>query len=105
MINVVQAIVRYVPQTLGGTTLALACVSNALNKPKPLKLDVSLPSFHDIRWSLARLLYLFNTQLERNVATFTMGLILPLGRKICITLFVCYAFGTPRLLYCSCSKG
>lgn len=69
MINVVQAIVRYVPQTLDGTSLALACVSNALNTPKPLKLDVSLPSFHDIRWSLARLFFLFNIQLERNVAT------------------------------------
>ncbi|XP_045808368.1 putative ion channel POLLUX-like 2 isoform X2 [Trifolium pratense] len=75
MINVVQAIVRYVPQTLGGTSLPLACVSNALNKPTPLKLDVSLPSFHDIRWTLARLLYLFNIQLERNVATFFLVLL------------------------------
>ncbi|PNY07805.1 ion channel pollux-like protein, partial [Trifolium pratense] len=96
MINVVQAIVRYVPQTLGGTSLPLACVSNALNKPTPLKLDVSLPSFHDIRWTLARLLYLFNIQLERNVATLTMGLILPLGGKVCIALLVSYAFGTLR---------
>ncbi|XP_013468752.3 putative ion channel POLLUX-like 2 isoform X2 [Medicago truncatula] len=76
MINVVQAIVRYVPQTLDGTSLALACVSNALNTPKPLKLDVSLPSFHDIRWSLARLFFLFNIQLERNVATFFLVLLI-----------------------------
>ncbi|XP_004495400.1 putative ion channel POLLUX-like 2 isoform X1 [Cicer arietinum] len=75
MINVVQAIIRDVPQTLSGTSLPLACISNALNKPKPLKLDVSLPSFHDIRWSFARLLYLFNIQLERNVATFFVVLL------------------------------
>ncbi|WJX11871.1 hypothetical protein P8452_02429 [Trifolium repens] len=67
MINVVQAIVRYVPLTLGGTSLPLASVSNALNKPKPLKLDVSLPSYHDTRWSLARLLYLFLTYNSREM--------------------------------------
>lgn len=69
VVNVVQAMVQNVPQALGGTSLPLACVSNALNKPTPLKLDVSLPSFNDIRWNLARLVYLFNIQLERNVAT------------------------------------
>lgn len=69
MTSAVQAIVRDVPLTLGAASLPLASVSNTLNNPKPLKLDVSLPSIHDIRWSLARLLYLFNIQLERNVAT------------------------------------
>lgn len=76
MIKVGQAVVPYVFQTLSATSLPLACVSNALNKPKPLNLDVSLPSFHDIRWSLARLLYLFNIQLERNVATFFVVLLI-----------------------------
>jgi hypothetical protein len=80
MINVVQAIVRYVPQTLGGTSLPLACVSNALNKPKPLKLDVSLPSFHDTTWSLARLLYLFLTYNSREM----------LPRKLITSLSVGY---------------
>ncbi|XP_014514750.1 putative ion channel POLLUX-like 2 [Vigna radiata var. radiata] len=70
-----QALLPYLCQTHIATSLPLACVSNALNKPKPLNLDVSLPSFHDIRWSLARLLYLFNIQLERNVATFLVVLI------------------------------
>lgn len=69
VMNVVQAMVQNMPQALGGTSLPLACVSNALNKPTPLKLDVTLPSLQDIRWNLARLVYLFNIQLERNVAT------------------------------------
>ncbi|KAG4919610.1 hypothetical protein JHK85_057891 [Glycine max] len=69
MIKVGQAVLPHVFQTCSATSLPFACVSNALNKPKPLNLDVSLPSIHDIRWSLARLLYLFNIQLERNVAT------------------------------------
>ncbi|KAL2325181.1 hypothetical protein Fmac_024239 [Flemingia macrophylla] len=76
MIKVGQAVLPYVLQTHCATSLPLACVSNALNKPKPLNLDVSLPSFHDVSWSLARLLYLFNIQLERNVATFFVVLLL-----------------------------
>ncbi|TKY51939.1 putative ion channel POLLUX 2 [Spatholobus suberectus] len=76
MIKVGQAVLPYVFQTHSATSLPLACVSDALNKPKPLNLDVSLPSFHDIRWSLARLLYLFNIQLERNVATFFVVLLI-----------------------------
>lgn len=55
--------------TFGATGLPFASMSNSLNKPMPLKLDVSLPSFQDVKWSFARLLYLFNIQLERNVAT------------------------------------
>ncbi|KAK7243163.1 hypothetical protein RIF29_37951 [Crotalaria pallida] len=70
IIIIVQAVLPNVLQTLSATSLPLACVSNTLNKPRPLRLDVSLPSFRDISWSLARLLYLFNIQLERNVATF-----------------------------------
>lgn len=69
MIKVVQPMLQDMLQTLSAASLPLACVSNTLNKPTPLKLDVSLPSLYDIRWSLARLLYLFNIQLERNVAT------------------------------------
>ncbi|KAK8471133.1 hypothetical protein PHAVU_003G138460 [Phaseolus vulgaris] len=75
MIKAGHALLPYVCQTNIAMSLPLACVSNALNKPKPLNLDVSLPSFHDIRWSLARLLYLFNIQLERNVATFLVVLL------------------------------
>ncbi|KAG4908386.1 hypothetical protein JHK86_056870 [Glycine max] len=53
MIKVGQAVLPHVFQTCSATSLPFACVSNALNKPKPLNLDVSLPSIHDIRWSLA----------------------------------------------------
>ncbi|KAI9119613.1 hypothetical protein K1719_009489 [Acacia pycnantha] len=54
---------------LAATNLPLACISDTLNKPSPLRLNASFPSFNDIRWSLERLKYLFNIQLERNVAT------------------------------------
>ncbi|KAG5004493.1 hypothetical protein JHK86_028632 [Glycine max] len=81
MINVGQAVLPHVFQICSATSLPFACVSNALNKPKPLNLDVSLPSIHDIRWSLARLLYLFNMQLDRNVAMF-----------LAVLLLVCFSF-------------
>ncbi|CAN6547876.1 unnamed protein product [Malus baccata var. baccata] len=68
-IKIVQAKLPYIIQTFGAATLPFACVSNSLNKPVPLRLDVSFPSLQDIRWSFARLLYLFNIQLEKNVAT------------------------------------
>ncbi|KAL3649047.1 hypothetical protein CASFOL_005450 [Castilleja foliolosa] len=60
----------YAIQTLGASYSPFACLSNPLGKPIPLQLDVSLPSFHDIRWNVARLVYILNIQLERNVATF-----------------------------------
>lgn len=56
-------------QNIGAVTLPFACASNSMNKPLPLGLDVTLPSFQDIKWSFHRLLYLFNVQLEKNVAT------------------------------------
>ncbi|XP_058770714.1 putative ion channel POLLUX-like 2 [Vicia villosa] len=92
VINVVQAMVQNVPQALGGTSLPLACVSNALNKPTPLKLDVSLPSFNDIRWNLARLVYLFNIQLERNVATFFVVLLVACISFVAIGGFLFFKF-------------
>ncbi|KGN56920.1 putative ion channel POLLUX-like 2 isoform X1 [Cucumis sativus] len=64
----------FIVQNFGGS-LPFACVSNALNKPTPLQLDVYLPAFRDIRWSFARLIYLFNIQLERNVGTFLVVLL------------------------------
>ncbi|KAK7391752.1 hypothetical protein VNO78_20173 [Psophocarpus tetragonolobus] len=76
MIKVSDVLLPYMCQTHVATSLPLACVSNALNKPKPLNLNVSLPSFHDIRWNFKRLLYLFNVQLERNVATFVVVLLI-----------------------------
>lgn len=69
LVEVVQQILPCIVQTFGVASLPFACASNSLNKPRPLQLDVSLPSFQDIRWSFARLLYLLNIQLEKNVAT------------------------------------
>ena len=68
LIKTVQGLFPHLHQTLAATSLPLACISNSLNKPTPLKLDVSLPSIQDIRWNFARLLYLFNIQVEKNVA-------------------------------------
>ncbi|KAJ4722581.1 POLLUX-like ion channel [Melia azedarach] len=67
--RMIQELLPSVVWTFGATGLPFASMSNSLNKPMPLKLDVSLPSFQDVKWSFARLLYLFNIQLERNVAT------------------------------------
>uniref|UniRef100_A0A6V7QSQ8 RCK N-terminal domain-containing protein n=1 Tax=Ananas comosus var. bracteatus TaxID=296719 RepID=A0A6V7QSQ8_ANACO len=51
------------------TSLPFASVSNSLNKPVPLQLDVTFPSFQDIKLSISRAYYLFNMQLERNIGT------------------------------------
>ncbi|KAL6649271.1 hypothetical protein ACP70R_013495 [Stipagrostis hirtigluma subsp. patula] len=50
------------------TSLPFACISDPMKKPIPLKLDVTFPPLPDIRWSISRLYYLFNTQLDRNIA-------------------------------------
>ncbi|KAL2941729.1 putative ion channel POLLUX-like 2 [Bienertia sinuspersici] len=62
-------------QAFSSTSWPFASLSNPLNKPTPLNLDVSLPSIGDLQWSLARMIYLFNMQVERNVATFLLVLI------------------------------
>ncbi|PSS33817.1 Ion channel POLLUX-like [Actinidia chinensis var. chinensis] len=68
-LNALINVARDIPLSFLGTSLPFACMSSSLNKPTPLGLDVSLPSLQDIRWGFARLIYLFNIQLERNVAT------------------------------------
>ncbi|GAB4843290.1 hypothetical protein Ancab_013255 [Ancistrocladus abbreviatus] len=68
-------------QAFGPTNLRFASISGSINKPIPLNLDVSLPSFQDLKWSFARLIYLFNTQLDRNVAIFFV-----------VLLVVCFSF-------------
>ncbi|KAH8500270.1 hypothetical protein H0E87_015496 [Populus deltoides] len=75
LIKIVKDLLPSLAGTFGTTNSPFACVSNSLNKPTPLQLDVSLPSFQDIKWSLSRLLYLFNMQLERNVATLRIVLV------------------------------
>ncbi|XP_050219047.1 putative ion channel POLLUX-like 2 isoform X2 [Mercurialis annua] len=75
-----------------GTSSPFACVSNSLNKPTPLGLDVSFPSFKDLQWSFARLLYLFNIQLERNVATFFVVLLVACFSFVVIGGFLFFKF-------------
>ncbi|CAN6556425.1 unnamed protein product [Malus baccata var. baccata] len=79
-------------QTFGATTLPFACISKSLNKPVPLRLDVSFPSFQDIRWSFAQLLYLFNIQLEKNVATFFLVLLVACFSFVVIGGFLFYKY-------------
>ncbi|GLT78658.1 hypothetical protein SLA2020_501860 [Shorea laevis] len=98
-LNFVSALVKMVQNflppavlTSGSTSLPFACISNSMNKPTPLKLDVSLPSFHDIQWNFARLLYLFNIQLEKNIATFLVGLLVVCFSFVIIGGFLFYKF-------------
>ncbi|KAK3190186.1 hypothetical protein Dsin_029747 [Dipteronia sinensis] len=90
--KIVQGLLPSVIQTLGATGSPFACMSNSLNKPVPLKLDVSLPSLQDVRWSFARLLYLFNMQLERNVATFLIVLLVACFSFVLIGGFLFFKF-------------
>ncbi|CAN6726091.1 unnamed protein product [Malus baccata var. baccata] len=91
-IRIVQAKLPSIIQTFGAAALPFACVSNSLNKPVPLRLDVSFPSFRDIRWSFARLLYLFNIQLEKNVATFFLVLLVACFSFVVIGGFLFYKY-------------
>ncbi|KAK2647149.1 hypothetical protein Ddye_022344 [Dipteronia dyeriana] len=90
--KIVQGLLPSVIQTFGATGSPFACMSNSLNKPVPLKLDVSLPSLQDVRWSFARLLYLFNMQLERNVATFLVVLLVACFSFVLIGGFLFFKF-------------
>ncbi|MED6119681.1 hypothetical protein PIB30_013798 [Stylosanthes scabra] len=68
--QIINAIQATIPPVFEMTNrLPLACVSNSLNKPGPL------PSFGYIRWSLSRIVYLFNIRLERNVTIFSVVLL------------------------------
>ncbi|KAK4258061.1 hypothetical protein QN277_007567 [Acacia crassicarpa] len=75
MLKVIQTILPDMLQTLTATGLPLACVSNTLNKPSALGSNVSFPFFKDIHWSLRRLIYLFDVQIERNVGIFFVALL------------------------------
>ncbi|KAL7220286.1 hypothetical protein ACSBR2_013203 [Camellia fascicularis] len=74
------------------TSLPFACMSSFPDKPTPLRLDVSLPSLQDMGWSFSRLLYLFNIQLERNVATFFIVLLAACFSFVLIGGFLFFKF-------------
>ncbi|KAL1084228.1 hypothetical protein V6Z11_D09G251300 [Gossypium hirsutum] len=73
--------------TSTATSLPFACLSSSVNKPRPLNLDVSLPTIKDLRWNMSRLLYLFNIQLEKNVATILVVLLV-----VCVSFIVVGGF-------------
>ncbi|XP_048420360.1 uncharacterized protein LOC103959000 isoform X3 [Pyrus x bretschneideri] len=56
------------------------------------QLDVSVSSFRDIRWSFALLLYLFNIQLEKNVARFFLVLLVACFSFVVIGGFLFYKY-------------
>ncbi|XP_048420359.1 putative ion channel POLLUX-like 2 isoform X2 [Pyrus x bretschneideri] len=91
-IKIVQAKLPSIIQTFGAATLPFSCISNSLNKPVPLQLDVSVSSFRDIRWSFALLLYLFNIQLEKNVARFFLVLLVACFSFVVIGGFLFYKY-------------
>ncbi|KAL8481586.1 hypothetical protein ACS0TY_027375 [Phlomoides rotata] len=74
-LEVVRESFCYAVRTFGASNSPFACISNSLNKAPTLQLDISWPSFQVSRWNFARLAYLFNIQLERNVATFFIVLL------------------------------
>ncbi|PON40161.1 POLLUX-like ion channel [Parasponia andersonii] len=92
VLKMVHEKLSYMVQTFGAAGSPFACVSNPLNKPTPLNLEVSLPSFQDLKWSFARLLYLFNVQLERNVATFFIVLLVACFSFVLIGGFLFFKF-------------
>ncbi|KAJ1298671.1 hypothetical protein BS78_01G471500 [Paspalum vaginatum] len=64
-----QLMTNFLPWMSNGiTSLPFACISDPIRKPIPLKLDVTFPPLPDVRWNFSRLYYLFNSQLDRNIA-------------------------------------
>ncbi|KAH6769980.1 ion channel POLLUX-like protein [Perilla frutescens var. hirtella] len=90
--GVLQESFCYAVRTFGASNLPFACMSNSLSKPTPLQLNVSLPSLQDIRWNFARLVYLFNIQIERNVAAFFVVLLAACFSFVVIGGFLFFKF-------------
>ncbi|KAK9735745.1 hypothetical protein RND81_04G224600 [Saponaria officinalis] len=74
------------------TNLSFASLSGSVIKPTPLKLDVSLPSIGDIHWGLSRIVYLFNMQVERNVGTLLLALVVACFSFVLIGGFIFFKF-------------
>ncbi|KAK8539493.1 hypothetical protein V6N12_043118 [Hibiscus sabdariffa] len=90
--KMIQDLFPHQHQTSAAKSLPLACISNSMNKPTPLNLDLSLPSIQDIRWNLSRLLYLFNIQMEKNIATFLVVLLVACFSFVVIGGFLFFKF-------------
>ncbi|XP_074264231.1 putative ion channel POLLUX-like 2 isoform X2 [Silene latifolia] len=74
------------------TNLSFASLSGSLNKPTPLKLDVTLPSIRDVQWGLSRTIYLFNMQVESNVGTLLLVLLVACFSFVLIGGFIFFKF-------------
>ncbi|KAL5209007.1 hypothetical protein ABZP36_004630 [Zizania latifolia] len=74
------------------TSLPLACISDPMKKPVPLKLDVTFPPLPDIRWGISRLYYLFNTQLERNIVLSIITLLITCFSLVVVGGFLFHKF-------------
>ncbi|KHG28727.1 hypothetical protein F383_01316 [Gossypium arboreum] len=92
LVKMIHDLFPHLLQILAARSLPLALISSSLNKPTPLNLDLSLPSIQDIRWNFARLLYLFNIQMEKNVATFLVVLLVACCSFVIIGGFLFFNF-------------
>ncbi|TYG98674.1 hypothetical protein ES288_A10G136100v1 [Gossypium darwinii] len=92
LVKMIHDLFPHLLQILAARSLPLAFISSSLNKPTPLNLDLSLPSIQDIRWNFARLLYLFNSQMEKNVATFLVVLLVACCSFVIIGGFLFFNF-------------
>ncbi|KAK4482829.1 hypothetical protein RD792_009999 [Penstemon davidsonii] len=101
VMKIVQESLYYAVRTFTATSSPFACISNSLSKPTRLQLDVSLPSLQDIKWNFARLMYLFNIQVERNVATFFVALLVACISFVLIGGFLFFNFRRQRILLLS----
>ncbi|XP_026446629.1 putative ion channel POLLUX-like 2 [Papaver somniferum] len=88
--KMVHSLHPHVLQAFEANTSPFACISNS--KPVPLGLDVSLPSFQDIKWNFGRLAYLFNMHLERNIGTFLIVLLVACFSFVLIGGFLFFKF-------------
>ncbi|CAA7395270.1 unnamed protein product [Spirodela intermedia] len=83
---------QHAPHIFVSGIFPFACISNSVSKPTPLHLDVSLPSFQDIKWTLTRFYYLFNVQLERNTGLFFIALFAACFSFVIIGGFLFYRY-------------
>ncbi|KAI3964854.1 hypothetical protein MKW92_031840 [Papaver armeniacum] len=88
--KMVHSLHPHVLQAFDANTSPFACISNS--KPVPLGLDVSLPSFQDIKWNFGRLAYVFNMHLERNIGTFLIVLLVACFSFVLIGGFLFFKF-------------
>ncbi|GKU85845.1 hypothetical protein SLEP1_g461 [Rubroshorea leprosula] len=92
IVKMVKNLLPRVVLTSGSMSVPFACISNSVNKPTPLKLDVSRSSLQDVQWNFARPLYLFNVQLEKNIAIFFVVLLVACFSFVLIGGFLFYKF-------------